>query len=75
MEMTATMSDLMSIDEAAKFLGVSAIRVNQFCNDGRLGEKVGNTWIIRRSELVEFSKKPRNPGRPHKKSENSVDKL
>lgn len=73
--MIATMSDLMSVDDAAKYLGVSAIRVNQFCNEGRIGEKVGNTWIIRKKQLVEFAKKRRAPGRPKKNSEISVDNL
>ena len=55
---------LLSCDEAAVELGVTSIRVRQFCQEGRIGQKVGGRWVIPRDELEQFVKIPRETGRP-----------
>jgi len=55
--------ELLTVDEAATELGISAGRVRQFCRDGRLGEKVGTTWVITRQQLEAFKKLDRPHGR------------
>ena len=55
---------LLSPQEAADKLGVSLSRVHQFCQEGRLGQRVGNVYVIAEDDLREFARKPRNPGRP-----------
>lgn len=56
-----------TVAEAAEQLGVSEIRVRQFCQEGRLGQKVGSIWLIARGELFAFKRKKRHPGPPRKK--------
>ena len=58
------MSTLVSVNEAAEALGVTPGRVRQFCRDGRLGQQVGDRWVIPRDELNQFAKIPRDHGRP-----------
>ena len=55
---------LLSPQEAAARLGLSLSRVHQFCQAGRLGQRVGNVYVIAEDDLREFSRQPRNPGRP-----------
>ncbi len=55
---------LLSCDQAAEVLDVTPIRVRQFCQEGRLGQKVGGQWVIPRDELEQFAKIPRDTGRP-----------
>lgn len=58
-------TNLLSVMEAAKKLGVSRWRVNQFINDGRLpAQKIGRSYIIKESDL-EFVRE-RKVGRPLK---------
>lgn len=52
----------MGIEEAAEVIGVTPQRVRQFCREGRLGRRVGRTWIITREEAEAFADIPRNPG-------------
>ncbi len=59
--------ELLSVKQAAKELGVSGNRVREFCQEGRLGEKVGRQWIITRDELDKFKKIPRKRGAPKRK--------
>ena len=58
-----TSFDYVTTTEAAEVLGVSSIRVRQFCQEGRLGRKIGDRWIISRDELRSFQKIPRERGR------------
>jgi excisionase family DNA binding protein len=60
--------EFVTVEEAADIVGVSPVRVRQFCQDGRLGQKLGNHWLISKAEAVEFAEKERPNGRP-KKSE------
>jgi excisionase family DNA binding protein len=55
---------LLSVPEAAAYLGVTNSRVQQFCQAGRLGQPVGDRWVIRLAELERFAKIPRPVGRP-----------
>lgn len=54
--------ELLSITDVAKELNLSQNRVRTFCQDGRLGRKVGHQWIITRDELEAFKKLPRKRG-------------
>ena len=58
----------VTVDEAAEIIGVSSVRIRQFCQDGRLGEKLGNHWLITEDDARDFAEKERPQGRP-KKSE------
>jgi len=51
--------------EAAQYLAVSQCRVRQFCEEGRLGEKIGRNWAITAAELAAFARRKRRPGNPN----------
>jgi len=55
---------LLSCEQAAEVLKVTPIRVRQFCQEGRIGQKVGGQWVIPRDELDQFARIPRDTGRP-----------
>jgi hypothetical protein len=38
--------------------------VRQFCQQGRLGQRAGNQWVIAEDELKAFARKPRPDGYP-----------
>ena len=61
--------ELLSVKQVANELGISENRVREFCQEGRLGEKVGRQWIITRSELEAFKLIPRKRGAPRKDDE------
>ena len=61
------MQKLLTVSQAAEELGVSSVRVRQFCQQGRIGEKVGPLWLIAEKELLRFAGKPRPHGGPRKK--------
>lgn len=63
--------NLISVNQAAKILGVTGGRVRQLLHaDNELrAVKVGNSWCFRRVDVVKFAKLTRKPGRK-KKSEN-----
>lgn len=59
------MSDLLTVDQAAGELGVTARRVRALIKDERLrAEKVGRDWLIRKRDLDAV--RERKPGRPAK---------
>lgn len=61
--------DMLSTSEAAEALDLTEGLIARYCREGRLGQKVGNRWVIFRQELEQFEKIPRKPGRkPHKES-------
>jgi hypothetical protein len=62
--MTKPKLQFISVTEAAKRLGKSTRRVREFCEDGRLGRKAGNAWVIDLAELECFE--VRAVGRPRK---------
>ena len=47
---------------AAKFLGVSRSRVQQFAAEGRIGWKEGSGWLFGFRELKAFERLPRLTG-------------
>ena len=57
---------MLSLKEAADELGITVSTLRPYCQDGRIGTKVGNQWVITRAELEEFKAKPRKVGRPSK---------
>lgn len=59
--------NLLTVDQAADELGVTARRVRAMIADDRLpAEKVGRDWLIKKADLVKV--KERKPGRPRKES-------
>lgn len=53
----------LTTEQAAKYLGVSRIRVLAFIKDGRLkAERAGRAWLIHSSDLEKFAKEPRPEG-------------
>jgi hypothetical protein len=52
----------MSVEQAAEKLDLTPQRVRQFCREGRLGRRVGKTWVITDAELEAFAKIPRLRG-------------
>ena len=62
--MSVSTLSLVSVIEAADFLGITTERVRQFCREGRLGQQVGDRWVIPEDELKQFAKIPRPNGRP-----------
>lgn len=59
----------MTVDEVAVELELTPQRVREFCQQGRLGRRVGRQWVITREELDAFKELPRPPGRPRKEEE------
>lgn len=60
-------SKLLTVDQAATELGVSARRVRALITDERLpAEKVGRDWLIKPGDLAKV--KERKPGRPRKET-------
>lgn len=56
---------LLSVAQAAKILGVTRARVNQFINDNRLpAQRIGRSFVIREEDLKFVEN--RKTGRPRK---------
>lgn len=53
---------LLSTKDAAKAMGINERRVRQFCDEGRMGRKVGDTWVITPEEIER--NRERKAGRP-----------
>jgi hypothetical protein len=53
---------LFTVTEAAKELGLSPVRVRQFCQEGRIGRKHGTFWLIDEGELKRFARQERPAG-------------
>lgn len=49
--------------EAAEYLDLTQDRVQQFCQQGRLGRKIGRNWSITGSQLKTFAALDRPAGR------------
>ncbi len=55
--------------EAATRLGVSPTRIRQFCQAGRLGQRIGRNWAITEAQCDKFAKIERlSGGAGHKRS-------
>ena len=57
----------MNVAEVAAKLGVTVGRVRQLAVKGAIkGEKVGRDWVFKSSDVAEYARLPRRPGRPRK---------
>ena len=63
--------DLLSATQAAKYLGISRVRINQLAGVGKLKrEEVGGYFVYRRSELDRWRDLPKDVGgRPKEEAE------
>jgi excisionase family DNA binding protein len=48
--------------EAAELLGVSERRVRKFCEEGRLGQRIGRIWAIAEVQVAQFAQIERLSG-------------
>jgi excisionase family DNA binding protein len=64
MVMSTENRQYLSTKDAAELLKVSQVRVRQFCQEGRIGQKVGDRYLILRDEVLQFLRKDRPVGRP-----------
>jgi len=61
------MTDYMTVQQAAEYLGLSRRRVYQFIHAGRLAAiKLGRDFLIEPQELERFAAIPRKTGQPRK---------
>lgn len=58
---------IYSAKEAAEILEVSADRIRALCQAGRMGQKVGWSWIISEQDIER--NRIREPGRPKSRPE------
>lgn len=56
--------EFLSVTEAAKMLKLSDSRVRRLCREKRLGQQVGNGYVISKDELRQFQKIERPAGNP-----------
>jgi excisionase family DNA binding protein len=57
--------DILSVSEAARYLGLSRSRVEALLLQGRIpARKISAGWVINRTDLERFKAKPRLNGRP-----------
>jgi len=56
----------MTVQDAAKELGLSEQRIRVLCKEGRLGQKIGRQWLITYEELEAFKQLDRPSHRPPK---------
>jgi hypothetical protein len=54
---------LLTVEEAAVKLNLSAPRIRQFCGEGRIGQKIGCQWLITPEEIRLFKQIDRPTGR------------
>lgn len=66
--------DLLSASQAADYLGVSRVRINQLANLGRIKrEEIGGYYLYRRSELDRWRESPKSVGGRPKNQPSSVE--
>lgn len=60
---------LLTVKEAADLLNLKRAIVSRYCQSGRLPcQRFGPVYVIRKSDVVAFSKQSRKPGPKPKKS-------
>lgn len=65
----AELDEIVSLSEAADIAGLSAGRLRQLIEEGRLrGKKIGNSWAILNRDLDTFLNRPRGAGRPDERT-------
>jgi excisionase family DNA binding protein len=58
-------AEILSARQAAEYLGLSHVRVRVLLLQGRIpARKIGQDWVIYKSDLEKFARKPRPAGRP-----------
>lgn len=57
-------TELLTPEDVAARLRIRESLVRRYCQQGRIGRKIGDRWFITPEELREFRKIPRHPGRP-----------
>ena len=68
------MKTLLSTIQAAEYLKLTRRRVQKFCEEGRLGQRVGGRYVISVDELRRFKKKrPTSTNAKKPKSHNGND--
>lgn len=66
----AALDEILSLNEAAERAGLSAVRLRQLVDSGRLqGKKIGNSWAILAADLESFLGRERAPGRLDRRRE------
>lgn len=63
-EVPGKIPELLSVAQAAEYLGISVRRTRMFFQEGRLGFSIGGVYAVTQEELEEFSKIEREPGNP-----------
>lgn len=61
---TVNTEQLLSPSQAAEIIGVTKRRVNQLCDEGKLGFRIGRLFFIPREQAKKFKRPP--IGRPPK---------
>lgn len=56
--------DILDTAQVAGLLGLSVVRVQQFCRQGRIGTMVGGRYLITRREVACFARIARPAGNP-----------
>ena len=56
------LSELLTADQAAAYLGVTRQRVYTLAWSGKLGQRVGSTWLFTRPELDAWQAQPKSKG-------------
>ena len=56
------LSELLTADQAAAYLGVTRQRVYTLAWSGTLGQRVGSTWLFTRHELDGWKAQPKSKG-------------
>ena len=56
------LDDLLTADQAAEYLGVTRQRIYVLTKAGRIGRRIGSTWLFTRGELEAFKQQPRSKG-------------
>lgn len=64
--MPTNLTDLLTPAAAAAELGITPRLMRRYCEQGRLGQKIGGRYLISREDLDEFKQVPRKVGNPHK---------
>lgn len=64
------MDELLTVDQAAKELGIWPTLVRRYAQQGRLaGRKMADVWLFRREDVEAFKGQERRPGKPRQQSD------
>ncbi len=57
-------NELLTVDQAAKVLGIDACLVRRYCRLERMGQQMGGRWMISMEDIERFQAIPRKRGNP-----------